>query len=83
MPTRIPQYIIAVPPGGAPRELLSHPEWGRFPRRGERLMGFSRSTLYRLEAEKRILTKSLCRPGQRRGLKFVHLPSLVAVLNQN
>jgi hypothetical protein len=59
---------------------MLHSEWGRLPRRGERLMGFSRSALYRLAAEKRIVAKSLCREGRSRGLKFIHLPSLAALI---
>lgn len=62
------------------RELLNNPEWTRFPRAGERLMGFSRSTLYLLATEGRITTKSLKRHGQKRGIRFVHLPSLAALI---
>jgi hypothetical protein len=62
------------------RETLSNPQWARIPRQGERLMGFGRSTLYQLASEGRIKTVALKRPGSVRGMRFVYLPSLVALL---
>lgn len=62
------------------QELLTDPQWTRFPRSGQRLMGFSRSTLYLLATEGAITTKSLKRHGQKRGIRFVHLPSLTALI---
>ena len=60
--------------------LLNDPHWTRFPRSGQRLMGFSRSSLYLLATEGRITTRSLKRHGQKRGIRFVHLPSLTALI---
>ena len=62
------------------RETLSNPEWARMPRQGERLMGFARSTLYLLASEGSIKTVALKRPGSLHGMRFVHIPSLAALL---
>ncbi len=62
------------------RETLNNPEWARMPRQGERLMGFGRSTLYELASEGSIRTVALKRPGSVRGMRFVYLPSLAALL---
>lgn len=62
------------------QELLCDPQWTRLPRSGQRLMGFSRSSLYLLATEGLITTKSLKRHGQKRGIRFVHLPSLTALI---
>ena len=64
------------------RETLNSPEWARFPRSGQRLMGFSRSTLYLLAAEGRIKTRSLKRPGQTKGIRFVNLASLANLIEE-
>ena len=62
------------------RETLSNPEWARMARQGERLMGFARSTLYELASEGSIKTVALKRPGSLHGMRFVHVPSLAALL---
>ena len=62
------------------RETLNNPEWARFPRPGERVMGFGRSTLYQLASEGSIRTVALKRPGAVHGMRFVYLPSLAALL---
>ena len=68
--------------GLAAQELLNNPEWARLPKSGQRLLGFSRSTIYVFATEGSIVTRSLKRPGQKRGMRFVHLPSLAALIEQ-
>jgi hypothetical protein len=43
-------------------------------------MGFGRSALYQLASEGSIKTVALKRPGSVRGMRFVYLHSLVALL---
>jgi hypothetical protein len=62
------------------RETLNNPEWARFPKAGERLNGFTRSVLYDLAAQGKIVTRSLKRPGQTRGIRFVNIASLAELL---
>jgi hypothetical protein len=56
-------------------------EWGRLPvRPKDRLEGLSRVTLLELGAAGLIKIATLRKPGSRRGIKLVHIPSLLAYI---
>ena len=54
------------------------PIWVRAPSQGpEFFTGFSRAKLYQLNAEGRIITKSIVEPGKERGCRLFNLKSIL------
>lgn len=64
------------------RETLNNPDWARFPKPRQTLNGFTRSILYDLASRGLIVTRSLKRRDQQRGIRFVFIPSLTALLEK-
>ena len=55
-------------------------EWVRPPRPPERIEGQSRSALYTLAAEGLIKTKTIRKPGSKKGIRLFSVPSIRAYI---
>jgi hypothetical protein len=54
--------------------------WVRLPVPGERLCGLTRTTLYQLSCQGKIRTVVVRQEGTTRGIRLLHLPSLLEYL---
>ena len=59
---------------------LSTDEWARLPKAKERLYGLSRATLLNEIAAGHVMSAVLRRPGAKRAIRLVNMPSLRAFL---
>jgi hypothetical protein len=60
---------------------LQTQEWARMPKPRERFMGLSRTTLLELAEAGRIRSVSIRKPGAVRGVRLLHVPSLLIFLD--